>query len=441
MNTPYKSSPIRYDCDEIAWQSQTIRSQWAESSVLLLRHEDPSTFFPNSMLEKLSDYLKRTTPDLLVVNSSLSCVQQAYLEDICASALREAKEYGREYEQRNRVSMDEREEFPSFIEVCDRNRLVLEIFATRARTKAARLQVAVAKFNFLKSKLQKGTRLRMRALLEVKRKGAVGMAGSALQREHFRSELGSINMQETEEMLLKRYQSKLWEELQRVKAIKKNQQKGREGIWQVGMVGYTNAGKTELMNRLVYGALNRRKDNGGVLVKDGDEDEEDLVRSGVDVEGREELMQGDEEQVFEGGAAAGGSFAGYDVEGSSSPFVSDEDASVLLYGEDDPLGLFQSASAPAENEEHFSLDPKTTEDRLKSRDLLFQTLDTTLRKFSLPGSAGNRDAILADSVGFIQNLPHHLFEAFDATIAELLECDLILHVRDISHPRTYAVTK
>lgn len=62
---------------------------------------------------------------------------------------------------------------------------------------------------------------------------------------------------------------------------------------------------------------------------------------------------------------------------------------------------------------------------------LFATLDPTMRKLDLPGSA---DAILADTVGFIRDLPHHLVEAFRATLEETQEADLLLHVIDISDP-------
>merc|ERR1740139_1392178 len=69
--------------------------------------------------------------------------------------------------------------------------------------------------------------------------------------------------------------------------------------------------------------------------------------------------------------------------------------------------------------------------QLKSRDLPFQTLDTTMRKVHLP-SGGH--AILSDSIGFIQQLPHFLFAAFKLTMEELVNCDVLLHVRDMSHP-------
>jgi len=64
-------------------------------------------------------------------------------------------------------------------------------------------------------------------------------------------------------------------------------------------------------------------------------------------------------------------------------------------------------------------------------DQLFATLDPTMRKLDLPGSSG---VILADTVGFIRDLPHHLVEAFRATLEETQQADLLLHVIDISDP-------
>lgn len=62
---------------------------------------------------------------------------------------------------------------------------------------------------------------------------------------------------------------------------------------------------------------------------------------------------------------------------------------------------------------------------------LFATLDPTMRKLDLPGSSA---VILADTVGFIRDLPHHLVEAFRATLEETQQADLLLHVIDISDP-------
>jgi GTP-binding protein HflX len=64
-------------------------------------------------------------------------------------------------------------------------------------------------------------------------------------------------------------------------------------------------------------------------------------------------------------------------------------------------------------------------------DQLFATLDPTTRKVELPGGY---QALLTDTVGFIQKLPTALIEAFHATLEEIVQADLLLHVVDISHP-------
>jgi GTP-binding protein HflX len=68
-------------------------------------------------------------------------------------------------------------------------------------------------------------------------------------------------------------------------------------------------------------------------------------------------------------------------------------------------------------------------------DMLFATLDPTMRKLDLPSG---REAILSDTVGFISELPTHLVAAFRATLEEVIEADLVVHVRDIHHPETEA---
>ena len=65
-------------------------------------------------------------------------------------------------------------------------------------------------------------------------------------------------------------------------------------------------------------------------------------------------------------------------------------------------------------------------------DRLFATLDPTVRRVGLPGG---RDVLLADTVGFIRNLPHQLIAAFHATLEEVVEADLLVHVVDASHPQ------
>ncbi|SDN32699.1 GTP-binding protein HflX [Lutimaribacter pacificus] len=71
-----------------------------------------------------------------------------------------------------------------------------------------------------------------------------------------------------------------------------------------------------------------------------------------------------------------------------------------------------------------------------AKDMLFATLDPTMRAVVLPG--GGPEVILSDTVGFISDLPTELVAAFRATLEEVLAADLIVHVRDISHPETGA---
>ncbi|WP_296331339.1 GTPase HflX [Reyranella sp.] len=68
-----------------------------------------------------------------------------------------------------------------------------------------------------------------------------------------------------------------------------------------------------------------------------------------------------------------------------------------------------------------------------AKDLLFATLDPTMRSIKLPNG---KSCVLSDTVGFVSDLPTHLVAAFRATLEEVIEADLIVHVRDISHPET-----
>lgn len=76
-----------------------------------------------------------------------------------------------------------------------------------------------------------------------------------------------------------------------------------------------------------------------------------------------------------------------------------------------------------------------TDAKVMAADMLFATLDPTMREIELvPG----KKALLSDTVGFISSLPTQLVAAFKATLEDVIEADLILHVRDISHPDTEA---
>jgi GTP-binding protein HflX len=67
-----------------------------------------------------------------------------------------------------------------------------------------------------------------------------------------------------------------------------------------------------------------------------------------------------------------------------------------------------------------------------AEDKLFATLDPTTRRFTLPN---NQNVLLTDTVGFLRKLPHHLVESFKATLEEVVEADLLIHVVDASHPK------
>lgn len=73
-----------------------------------------------------------------------------------------------------------------------------------------------------------------------------------------------------------------------------------------------------------------------------------------------------------------------------------------------------------------------TDSRVVVQDKLFSTLDPTIRRFIMPNK---QKVLFIDTVGFLDELPHHLIEAFKATLEEVAEADLLLHLVDISHPK------
>lgn len=81
---------------------------------------------------------------------------------------------------------------------------------------------------------------------------------------------------------------------------------------------------------------------------------------------------------------------------------------------------------------------RVTGSSVMAQDMLFATLDPTMRNLDLPGG---RRAILSDTVGFIADLPTQLIAAFRATLEEVLEADLVVHVRDAAHPEADAQDK
>jgi len=78
---------------------------------------------------------------------------------------------------------------------------------------------------------------------------------------------------------------------------------------------------------------------------------------------------------------------------------------------------------------------RLTHSSVTAGDMLFATLDPTMRRLGLPSG---RQVILSDTVGFISDLPTHLVAAFRATLEEVTEADIVVHVRDAHHPDSEA---
>jgi len=192
--------------------------------------------------------------------------------------------------------------------VVDRTGLILEIFAARARTREGSLQVELASLNYQISRL-----VRSWTHLE-RQRGGFGFLGGPGERQI------ELDRRQIRNRILK-----LEKELSKVRRMRSTQRAGRKrkNIPTVALVGYTNAGKSTLFNRLT----------------------------------------------------------GSDVYAANQ---------------------------------------------------LFATLDPTLRKVEL---AGGHLLMLSDTVGFVQELPHELVDAFRATLEEVVEADLIIHVRDASDPQ------
>ncbi|WKA59003.1 GTPase HflX [Planococcus shenhongbingii] len=200
--------------------------------------------------------------------------------------------------------------------VIDRTMLILDIFSRRAKTREAQVQVELAQLQYMLPRL-----VGLRASLG--RQG--GSSGGGYANRGAGETKLELDRRKIEEQI-----SKLHKELEQIRAQHTTQRKQRTktGTPVVSLVGYTNAGKSTIMN--------------GLLTKSG---------------------QQEEKQVFE-------------------------------------------------------------------KDMLFATLDTSVRQIRLED---NKNFLLTDTVGFVSKLPHHLVQAFRSTLEEARNADLLLHVVDVSN--------
>lgn len=267
--------------EEAAGLAAAIGIDVQASQAFRLRSPRPSTLFGSGQVEQIRDLAAEKEAELVIVDNSLTPVQQSNLEKAT-----EAK-------------------------VIDRTGLILEIFGERAATAEGRLQVELAHLDY-----QAGRLVRSWTHLE-RQRGGFGFLGGP----------GETQIEADRRMIRDRM-AKLRRELDQVSRTRGlHRERRKRAPWPIiALVGYTNAGKSTLFNRL----------------------------TGADV---------------------------------------------------------------------------------MAEDLLFATLDPTMRQISLPGLD---KAILSDTVGFVSDLPTQLIAAFRATLEEVVSADLIVHVRDISHPDTEA---
>ena len=281
---PARSAPARSAearLAELAGLAAAIRLDVREALVLPHRAPSPGLLLGKGQVERLAGLVAFHAAEVVVIDARVTPVQQKNLEKALGA------------------------------KVIDRTSLILEIFGARAATAEGRLQVELAHLEY-----QAGRLVRSWTHLE-RQRGGFGFLGGP----------GETQIEADRRLLrdrIARIRREL-EEVRRTRGLHRSRRR-KAPVPVIALVGYTNAGKSTLFNRLT---------GAGVLAED----------------------------------------------------------------------------------------------------LLFATLDPTMRRIRLPG-IGN--AILSDTVGFVSDLPTELVAAFRATLEEVTEADLIVHVRDISHPDSEA---
>ncbi len=264
------------DLEELRLLAQSAGADVCGAVVGSREKPDPATFVGKGKAEEIRETVARERAEIVLVNHALTPSQERNLEKAVGCR------------------------------VLDRTGLILDIFAQRARSREGQLQVELAQLAHLATRLVRGwTHLE-------RQKGGIGLRGP-----------GETQL-ETDRRLIRDRIKKLHERLARVTTQRRSRRKARDRvpIPTASLVGYTNAGKSSLFNRLT----------------------------------------------------------------GASVYAADQ---------------------------------------------LFATLDPTMRRVELPG---NVPVILADTVGFIRDLPHDLVEAFKSTLEEVAEAELLLHVVDAANP-------
>lgn len=194
---------IQEHMDELAFLAQTLSIDVEKSFTQKLEHPDPRTFVGKGKMEEIETYVKAEKIDLVIFDDDLSPSQLRNLE----KALN--------------------------VKIYDRSLLILDIFLQRAKTAQAKTQVELARFQYLLPRLT-----RMWTHLE-RQRGGTGTRGGAGEKEI-----------ETDRRMIRDRISLLRKQLDKVERQAETRRKSREGIVRLALVGYTNAGKSSLMQIL-----------------------------------------------------------------------------------------------------------------------------------------------------------------------------------------------
>eukprot|EP00929_Paragymnodinium_shiwhaense_P029010 TRINITY_DN16721_c0_g1_i1.p1 TRINITY_DN16721_c0_g1~~TRINITY_DN16721_c0_g1_i1.p1 ORF type:complete len:315 (-),score=59.77 TRINITY_DN16721_c0_g1_i1:74-1018(-) len=150
-----------FDVNEVAWKNGIVKRQWAETCILRVRQIEPRTFFGEGKIKELALHVANNPPDVVFVNTNLTPSQNMQLETVFRNGVAAGIAKKRRAEGRApRFGLPE-------IEVYDRTRLVLDIFQNRASTPQAKVQVGLAKLEFMKTRLTMGTDAKLKETFQM----------------------------------------------------------------------------------------------------------------------------------------------------------------------------------------------------------------------------------------------------------------------------------
>lgn len=204
-----KTGRIEEYLDELAFLAATAGAKAIKQFVQKLDHPDPKTFVGKGKMTEILDYVKQHEVDVVIFDDELSPAQTKNIENILNPKGSEGK-----------------------VKVIDRSRLILDIFALNARTAQASTQVELAQYQYLLPRLTK-----MWTHLE-KQKGGIGMKGP-----------GEKEI-ETDRRAINNRISLLKEELRKIDRQGNTKRQNRTDKKRIALIGYTNVGKSTIMNLL-----------------------------------------------------------------------------------------------------------------------------------------------------------------------------------------------